>query len=261
MSLLDGLVSHWKCDEASGNLIDAHGSNDLTDNNTVGADASGKIDGARSFASASNEWFGLGASTTIAETQTGDFSVIAWVKAADYDTALVGLIDQSIDSAPTTSAGWGFGYRLRKPQAWFCDGTSAANFNDADWGSAILTNTNWHMFHIVCNKSGNVSVGVDTANVVSKSAPTGNYSRTFLQFVVGTWGGDFAPIAPLNGLMDLISVYERTLSNDELAEHYNSGAGLAYEDFGGGGGRTTRNTRYVRLGTRIGAGFIRHHAA
>lgn len=35
----------------------------------------------------------------------------------------------------------------------------------------------------------------------------------------------------------------------------------SFKEAGGGGGRTTRNTRYVRLGTRIGAGFIRHHAA
>src|SRR4029077_17083863 len=40
--LLINLVSYWKLDEASGNAIDSHGTNHLTDVNTV-ASAAGKI--------------------------------------------------------------------------------------------------------------------------------------------------------------------------------------------------------------------------
>ena len=36
MALTDNLISAWELSEASGNAIDSHGSNDLTDNGSVG---------------------------------------------------------------------------------------------------------------------------------------------------------------------------------------------------------------------------------
>jgi hypothetical protein len=36
-TLATGLVSYWELEEVSGTRVDSHGSNDLTDNNTVGS--------------------------------------------------------------------------------------------------------------------------------------------------------------------------------------------------------------------------------
>jgi len=53
-TLLDGLVSWWDLDEESGIRYDSVGSNDLTDNNTVGYD-NGKIVNAASFVATNGE--------------------------------------------------------------------------------------------------------------------------------------------------------------------------------------------------------------
>jgi hypothetical protein len=37
MPVIDSLIGDWEMDEASGQALDSHGSNPLTDNNTVGA--------------------------------------------------------------------------------------------------------------------------------------------------------------------------------------------------------------------------------
>lgn len=79
--LLTGLQSYWKLDEASGNALDAHGSNALTNNNSVGT-TTGLLNGCRTFASASLRYFSLADNASIS---TGDvsFAFAGWV----YQTA------------------------------------------------------------------------------------------------------------------------------------------------------------------------------
>src|SRR5262245_58597574 len=80
MSLLDSLVSYWKLDEASGNALDAHGSNNLTEGGTGGVGtATGKINGGRDFESADSDIFTLADN---ADLSTGeiDFSFSLWYK-------------------------------------------------------------------------------------------------------------------------------------------------------------------------------------
>ena len=73
-TLLDNLTSYWEMNEASGDAIDAHSSNQLTDNNTVGA-----ADGGRDFESGNLEYFSHASN---GDLQTGniDFTLQAWVK-------------------------------------------------------------------------------------------------------------------------------------------------------------------------------------
>lgn len=73
-----GLISYWKLDETSGNAVDAHGSNTLTDENTVGS-AVGKVLTGRSFVAANSERLSIPSNATL---QTGDvdFSISLWIK-------------------------------------------------------------------------------------------------------------------------------------------------------------------------------------
>ena len=79
IDLTAGLVAFWKLEEGSGNRSD-EGPNSitLTDNNTVGQDASGKIGNAADFISANAEFL----SSTDANLFRGDtdFSWAGWVK-------------------------------------------------------------------------------------------------------------------------------------------------------------------------------------
>ena len=59
MALIDSLGGYWKMDEASGDALDSHGSNNLTDNDTVAASTDGKINGARDFEKGFSEYLKL----------------------------------------------------------------------------------------------------------------------------------------------------------------------------------------------------------
>jgi hypothetical protein len=48
MALTDSLISYWKMDETSGTRYDSHGTNHLTDNNSVGS-LTGKINSSAYF--------------------------------------------------------------------------------------------------------------------------------------------------------------------------------------------------------------------
>ena len=52
---LSGLIAYWTLDEASGTRVDAHGNNDLSDNNTV-TSTTGKVGDAAAFATANSEY-------------------------------------------------------------------------------------------------------------------------------------------------------------------------------------------------------------
>jgi hypothetical protein len=95
-NLRDGLVSWWTLDEASGTRADSHGSNDLTDNNTVGS-AAGKQGNAADFESTNSEYLSM---NSVSSLNFGDenFTLAGWVYInpdADLSTgtALIGKWD------------------------------------------------------------------------------------------------------------------------------------------------------------------------
>ena len=73
MALVDNLFAYWKCDEASGNIIDQVGSNDLT-NNGASYGATGKLGNALTF-DGTNDYLNVAATKTFSA-----FTVSAWIK-------------------------------------------------------------------------------------------------------------------------------------------------------------------------------------
>lgn len=74
--LLTNLVSYWKLDEASGNALDAHGSNTLTANGAPGA-TTGKLSGCRTF-NGSSDYFAVADNASLS-TGDIDFFLAGWV--------------------------------------------------------------------------------------------------------------------------------------------------------------------------------------
>ena len=74
------LEAWWKLDEESGTRDDAHGSNDLSDNNTVGFTA-GKYSNAASFILANSEYLSIGDNNSLS-TGDIDFTLGCWVEIA-----------------------------------------------------------------------------------------------------------------------------------------------------------------------------------
>jgi hypothetical protein len=67
-AITNNLVFHFKMNEASGSALDSFGSNNLTDNGSVGS-AAGQVGNARSFSAASTQYFDLADNDAIS---TGD---------------------------------------------------------------------------------------------------------------------------------------------------------------------------------------------
>lgn len=75
-SLLNGLVSHWRLNEPSGTRKDSHGTNHLSDFNTV-TQAAGKIDYAALFVAANSEYLQVASNSTL-QVGPGECTWTGW---------------------------------------------------------------------------------------------------------------------------------------------------------------------------------------
>jgi hypothetical protein len=213
-SILTGLVSYWKLDEASGSRADAHGSSNLTDNNTVGS-AAGKIGNGALFVAANSEYLSGGPSIDLAS----DFTLWGWVQKDDgglSGSAYFGT-EGGVFLAQSTATG--------NPTLVFIEvmafTSSAMTLNAGpyditalsllviQWEAATKTATAyWN------NASGGSSSGSGTLPAASP--------LTLGKHHGGAYG---------NGLLDEVGFSARLLTSDERAAIYNAGAGSTYPDF------------------------------
>jgi len=220
MSLLTDLEAYYKLDEASGNRSDSVGSNTLTDVNTVPGVA-GIINDGADFESSNAEHL---STSTPFTTATTDFSISMW-----YKPESIGAYQSLIQNG-------------RQANFWNILITSGGVFeffedNIAEYPStSTLTAGNW--YHLVAVKSsngaGNMQYYVNgasagTASVGTITTPTtaaylGAYTANGSSFVYYT-----------DGILDEVGIWSRSLTSGEVSDLYNSGAGLGYDDFGGGG--------------------------
>lgn len=247
-ALADNLTSYWKMDEASGNALDAHGSNNLTDNSSVGS-ASGKINGARDFEGLSG----------------GSPSTVQWFSHADNSDLSVGDIDFTIqlwvnlESKPTGDNSnilnkWDFGANSREYIAYYNVSNDRFEFrvsNDGNGGGSvtIVTANNlgavstgtWYLIHVWHDASANqigIAVNAGTADTASHS--TGVFNGTS-NFEIGALSGGTS--GPFDGLVDEVGIWKRLLTSLERTDLYNSGNGRDYAYITGGSAPPTNFMR------------------
>lgn len=229
-----GLRAHWTLDEASGNRSDSHtNSYTLTDNNTV-ASATGKLNNGADFEASTNEY--LSRTDALGLTATGDFSISMWVKLESSGTTKMtpfsyninnGTADQQIYS----DMGVGGSNVLR-----MVSGTgSVAQYT---W-SGVSTGTWYHL--VFTYKYNTATVGqniyINGSLVASSSSEATFNGVTADSFCLGAsvFGGGFPPFGRyFDGVMDEVSVWSRELSSTDVSGIYNGGAGIPYEEAGGG---------------------------
>jgi hypothetical protein len=238
MPLSTNLVAYWSLDEASGDALDACGSNTLTDNTdnaTVGA-ATGKISGASDFESGSNEYFSI-ADNAALSTGDIDFSFAGWVQlesnGADqwilgkYNTG-TGSREYELFYTPITDR---FTFRISADGS---SGTLATAQADVFGSPSLAT---W--YYVACGHNATtnqawISVNAGTPNTTSHS--TGVFNGT-AGFAIGSRNGD-AATNPWDGLIDEVGFWKRDIRSD-LSELYNAGSGRDYAYITGGGGGAT----------------------
>ena len=229
--LLIDLVSYWKMEEASGDLYDAHGSNDLTATDL--SRDTGIKDYCQSVWSTSAN--AMIANSTNMGTRTR--SVSQWVKlryASQPGTDAVFFLQQA-----ENDGSWKYVLRrgtqdatLDKFRFWTeHSGGSADAFSST---VPISDNTTWH--HIVWmydNDADSKVCWVDAGKVIDNTPGQGDmniYADADDTYVPGTNLGQGA----VQGYYDEMAWWTRALTQEDVETIYNSGDGLFYDDWDSG---------------------------
>lgn len=215
------LVGYWPLDEASGNAIDAHGSNDLTDTNTVGA-GTGVVSGARDFDEANSEYFTIADNADLSMGDI-DFTISCWVNLDNWrNHVFVGKASNPYSTADVE-------YCLLYNQA-----TSQFDFVVSDGATKTSASVSMFVFgswihlcawHDSVNNTVNLSVNNGTPASAAHSAGVSNGTYPFrIGHADQVW-------SYTNGLIDEVAVWKRLLTADERTWLYNEGNGRSYAEF------------------------------
>lgn len=215
-TILTSLISYWELDEESGTRYDAHGSNDLTDNNTVGY-ASGVVGNAALFTAANSEHLSIANNPTL---QVGDidFTLCAWVWISDTGTArdIISQREGSIEYYIRTETDNRIRFYIRYGD----------NSNSTSIYTAAISQSAWHYF-VAWHDSVNDTVNIQLDN----SAPV----TSAHSYGVNSGINSFRIAYPVSnaywdGLIDQVGFWKRVLATDERTWLYNSGAGRSYAE-------------------------------
>lgn len=224
MALRDDMVAWYEMNEESGTRVDAHGSNDLVDNNTVGF-TTGVQGNAANFVASSQESF----NTTSDILTTNAFTISVWVNPDRTN------VNETIFHKATHDAnGDSTGAELRLLML------SSGNFqygvgNGTAWvGAAVahgMTAGTWYLITLQFD-GDEVRLYRDTTEL---SATTSTFTR--FQTTNSLYFGVRRRTAfdlYFDGQMDEAGFWDRAISTTEIAELVNSGNGLSYADTAGG---------------------------
>jgi len=221
-----GLVSYWNLDEASGNRADSHGSNTLTDNNTVTSATNGypaNLPGrVASFVAANSEYLSL--SSGIAELDD-QFTLAGWVYQGAY-VAEAGVFN----NGPNTD----FGVRVtmnvvgngdilvRLPT----DATNSANIYGYT-ASGLVPTGQW--VHVVITYDGTDATAANRLHVYTDGVDrslTRNGTHPSAVRVGGSFAiGQGGATNFVTGRYSVFAVWDYTKDADGVAALYNSGNG------------------------------------
>lgn len=230
MSLADAVpsaVAAWTLDEASGTRADSVGSNDLADNNTVGS-ASGKFGNAGDFEASASEYLSIADNTDLSMGDV-DFTIRAWAQLeSDNHGCVVGKIGGGGNRAYQIQyiAGVGFRFAVTSDGATY-NIVTASNFGLASTGV-------WYLIHVWHDSTANeigISINAGTANTLSHSGGVFDGNADF------RIGSQVEDSLHWDGLIDDVVILKGyVLDATERTEDYNSGTGVAFADWAGGGG-------------------------
>lgn len=223
MALSDNLIGYWPLDEASGNALDAHGSNDLTETSGTIGSTTGLITNARDFVASDSEWFSINDN---ADLSTGDidFTIAMWVKRDNYDRCGFGCKTDEWEFMMTNDAYQQFIVR---------NGGSSGSVNwSSQWSTGALLTGSWVFvvgWHDSVNNLVGLSLNNGTAVTTSYSSGVADTTGTFELGKYAHYTADFF----FDGAICEVGFWKRVLTSDERTELYNSGSGRDYSYIAG----------------------------
>jgi hypothetical protein len=227
MALIDNLISYWKLDESSGNAADSHGSNNLTNTNTVTYSAA-KINNGANFVDTSSQKLTITDASQTGLDITGALTISFWFKRP--------TTGKYTDINKWSQAGGE--HQCSYQVDLYSDNTlyfqvSSSGYVDAGrayWASnSTFTETsNWHF--LVCTYVPSTSMIVYLDGDVWEGTVNGTIPASIFNsstdFKIG-----FLPLGTDlydTSSFDEVGIWNRALSSTEVTELYNGGDGLAY---------------------------------
>ena len=226
-------------EETSGTRTDSHGSNDLTDNNTVGSGTGIQGNGA-DFEDSNSEYFTAADSASL--DITGDLSISMWINPESITADHFLLCKGDVNSGTRDVAYWfqlylGGGMRLRVSD----DGTLSGGSNLTMSTTTTPVSTSGSMQHIAVTYDASTQTGIFYHNGVmlttSNSGTVGSsINNSTDALYIGARETNGSSQSEYDGIMDEVGLWSRVLTEGEIQALYNSGSGIPYEDAGGTGG-------------------------
>jgi len=226
MTLNDGVLAHWKLDEAQGTRNDSAGLNHLTDNNSV-AQTAGKIAEAASFVRGNSEYLSIADNPELSMGDV-DFTMAGWVyfdtkqTVQDRNEHLFGKYDWNSNQREY------FVYRDvsldRFRFAVSDDGINTTQVTAESFGAPL--EGQWY-FVVAWQDAAidTLNIQVDNGAVDTVSHTTGVFDGS-ASFTIG--GEVNSMVNFLEGRTDSVTVWNRVLSADERTQLFNNASGLDY---------------------------------
>lgn len=224
---ITNLEAWWKLDEATGTRVDAHGNNDLSENNSVD-NVAGVVGNAALFVDDNSEYLNVSDNASLS-TGDIDFTVGAWVwlnSKPGNMTILGKWTAQNNDREYRVlyvSATDRFGFAV----SW--DGTSAQR-EDADI-LGIPSTGEWYFILAWHDSVGNtLNIQVNDGAVDSAAFSSGGHDDVSDFRIGAAADGGGAATTFFDGRIDESPLYKRVLTSAERTWLYNSGNGRTYGD-------------------------------
>lgn len=226
MSLVDGLVAHWKLDETSGSRADSFGLNALTDVATVGT-TTGKFGNAGAFLASASESFSITNPTEFEGYSR--FSVNMWIRPTatglSGERMLMSRWQHSVNNQFMLTIG-------ATTIGAYMGHTTCNNFN-YDSGSAVhgMSAGTWYMVTFVFN-AGRMTYYVNAVNLGNSTHTATSIQNCAADFHIGARhaaiAGDW-----YDGDGDEMSFWKRALTDADVKALYRSGEGMTFPFYGG----------------------------
>lgn len=243
-TLPTSLVSVWELQETSGTRVDSHGSNDLTDNNTVLYGTGKVLTNAADFEASNSEYLDISDASQSGLDLSGDLSIAAWVKietdSGDMTIASKinsGQVAYELKLQDLGIPAEGIGFVLSANGSTLEKYEYTQTFNTGTWYHIVVTldiSAKTMQFYVNGSNIGNDPTGTATS-IHNSTAP----------FRIGA--GSSGTSNNFDGLIEQVCVWSKELTSGEVSDLYNSGSGIPYEEVGGGV-NTSRNLLLLGVG-------------
>jgi hypothetical protein len=209
---IDGLLSYWCFDEASGTGYDAIGDTHLEPFNNVGSGSGLFGESARSF---NSSYFGLGGASQNKFNLGEEFSITFWINHKDINHQ-GGIIDKDMRG----NSGWAVFIRNAKIELLTSRDGKDRNFLVS---SRVLNEHEWYHIGITWKKNGTARIyinGICDAEIINPGYSPYPTSNPVWIGARGYWGtADYF----LNAKVKDLAVWSRSMLPDDISALYQSG--------------------------------------